>query len=370
MLWLPVWLSALLGIAVLARWLQRRRFGMGWPGWVKFPLLLLTIIVIFGEFGDPTSRQAGTAALTGFCTLKLIETERRRDGLLMLTVCLFLISIQFLFNEGMLITAYMVVPCLLTFLALNEVSAPPGTRGGLASRLGPVTRELVPLLAVTLPLTIFLFFSVPRLSSPLWGSPTVADGGRTALGGEMAPGSITELLADDTPAFRVTFEGPVPPNSALYWRGPVLWRFEGGVRWLAMRSRQEQLGRSLIGPTFGAPGDIRYNVTLEPTDRTWLFLLDLPTGLPSNSRRLSDGQVIRDQPVTSAFAYDAASDLSAATPIGLPKDDQFSGIQRDPRLNPRTTELARQWIAEIGPDRERLVQRALQYFNKKNSAIR
>jgi hypothetical protein len=135
MLWLPFWYSALLGGVVLARWLQRRSYARAWPGWIKFPLLVAIIAMVVVEYGVPSARQSGTAALTGFCALKLIESERRRDGLMIMTVCLFLISVQFLFNQGILISMYMALPTLLVFLALNEVSAPPGTQGGLVSRL-------------------------------------------------------------------------------------------------------------------------------------------------------------------------------------------------------------------------------------------
>jgi len=365
MLWMPPWYALLLATLVIARWVQRRRFARAWPAWIKFPMLLAVLAVVLFEYGDFTDRRAGTAALAGFVTLKLIESERRRDGLMMLTVCLFLISVQFLFNQGILISMYMAVPTLLVFLALNEVSAPPGTRGGLISRLGAVTRELVPLLAITLPLTIFLFLSVPRMSEPLWGSPNGTSEARTGLSDEMSPGSITELLADDTPVMRVTFEGAVPANSQLYWRGPVLWNFDNLV-WRSARTLQRQR-QVLNGPQTGAPGDLKYQVMLEPTDRNWLFLLDLPTGFPADARRLADGQVVRSQPVLSHYVYSAASDLGASVPTGpRPQDDVIEGLQRRHDANRRTESMAKSWVAETGADREALVLRALNYFRNES----
>lgn len=361
LLWLPGWYGLLLGAVILARWVQRRRYARAWPGWIKFPLLIAIVAVVLAEYGNPFERQAGTAALAGFATLKLIESERRRDGLLMLTVCLFLVSMQFLFNQGILISMYMVVPTLLVFLALSEVSAPPGTRGGLYSRLGLVTRELVPLLAVTLPLTLFLFLSVPRMSEPLWGNPSETNESRTGLSDEMSPGSITELLGDDTPVMRVTFDGPLPPQSSLYWRGPVLWRFDG-LTWRSARGLQSQR-RPLAGPQSGGPDALRYHISLEPTDRNWLFLLDFPTGFPADARRFPDGQVVRNQPVLSLYNFDASSDLQASAPIG-PRlaDDETEGVFLPRPGNPRAEELARSWVAEVGDDREALVNKALGYF--------
>ena len=364
MLWMPPWYSLLLGSVILARWMQRRRYARAWPGWIKFPLLFAVLAVVLIEYGNPFERQAGTAALAGFCTLKLIESERQRDGLLMLTVCLFLVSVQFLFNQGILISMYMAVPTLVTFLAMSEVSAPPETQGGLVSRLGMVTRELMPLLAVTLPLTLFLFLTVPRMSEPLWGSPTAPNEARTGLSDEMAPGSITELLGDDTPVMRVIFDGPTPPQSALYWRGPVLWNYDG-ITWRSARIGQNLNSGQLEGPQTAAPGHTRYRVSLEATDRNWLFLLDFPTGFPADSRRLPDGQVLRRQPILSLYNFDAASDLSASAPVSAQRiNDEMAGLRLTNQFNPKTTELAQSWLAEVGNDRTALVERALQYFRE------
>ena len=87
LLWLPAWFGATLCGVVLARWLQRRAYARAWPGWIKFPLLVAVLALVVFEFGNPFARQAGTAALVGLSTLKLIESERRRDGLLIMTVC-------------------------------------------------------------------------------------------------------------------------------------------------------------------------------------------------------------------------------------------------------------------------------------------
>ena len=317
LLWLPAWFGATLCAVVLARWLQRRAYARAWPAWIKFPLLIAVLALVVFEFGNPFARQAGTAALVGLCTLKLIESERRRDGLLILTVALFLVSVQFLFNQGLAITLYMVVPTLLIFLALNEVSAPPGTRGGLTAQLGSLGREFLLMLAVVLPLTIFLFLSVPRLSEPLWGTRDNKWESRTGLSEEMSPGSITELIGDDTPVMRVTFPGDTPPRSQMYWRGPVLWRFDG-TTWRAARmlSGAGISDGRLRGPQSGAASDLRYRVMLEPTDRNWLHTLDLATGFPDDSSRSLEGVVTRDRAVTGLYAFEARG--QAIGRIGLP----------------------------------------------------
>lgn len=363
-LWLPNWIAVLFAALMLARWVQRRRYARAWPGWIKFPLLLGLLALIVMEFGNPLARQAGTACLLGLTALKLIESERRRDGLLVISVCFFLISVQFLFNQGLWISLYMLIPSMLGFLALNEISAPPGTRGGMVDRLGTVGREMVVLLAVALPLTLFMFLTVPRLSEPLWGTRDNRWSAKTGLSETMSPGSITELLGDDTPVMRVNFYGQAPNRALMYWRGPVLWRFDG-VEWTMHMEYQSRLDGALDGPQTGAPGDLRYEVALDPTERRWLFLLDRPTGFPEGSRRTMDGQVLRAKPVMDIYAFSAASELGAPVPVtALPIEQRRQGLVLPPGLNPRSAELARSWQAELGTDRMQLAQRALRYFRE------
>jgi len=368
LLWLPIWFGATLTAILIARWLQRRAYARAWPGWIKFPVLIVVLILVVIAFGNAALRQAGpTAALLSLATLKLIESERRRDGLLVLTVSLFLVSVLFLFVDGIGITLYMVVPTLLIFFALNEVNAPPGTRGGLSSELGSLGRELLMLVAVVLPLTAFLFASLPRLGTPLWGSRDLQRQARTGLSDEMAPGTMTELLTDDTPVMRVTFPERTPPNNAMYWRGPVLWRFDG-VTWRTNSlSGPGQIEGRVRGPQTGASGDLRYRVMLEPTDRNGLYTLDLATGFPAQSSRTVEGAVLRDQPVSSLFPYEAWAAINTPIPVlAVPNMQRRWGLELPEGLNPRTAALAQGWRAEVGDDPIALADRAMRHIRGEN----
>lgn len=361
-LWLPLWFSALLLSVLLARWLQRRRYASAWPAWIKFPLLLAILVAIVAEFGNPAARQAGTALLLGLGTLKLIEAERRRDSLVLATVCLFLISVQFLYDQSISVTLYMLVPLFLVFFALNEVTAPPGTRGGMTQELWRVGREMGALLAIALPLTIFLFLSVPRLSAPMWGTRDNEYVGKTGLSESMSPGNFVDLLADDTPVMRVTFTGPPPPRSALYWRGPVLWDYDGETWSIgrAMRSPTTSFQRPRLSD---GPPDVRYQAVMEPTDRRWLTALDLAIDFPSDAVQLLDGQVVRPEAISTTYAYTASAQINAPIPvITAPTLQARMGLQLPADRNPRAQALARQWQAELGGDRAALVERALQYI--------
>ncbi len=122
------------------------------------------------------------------------------------------------------------------------------------------------------PLAAMLFVLFPRISGPLWGLP--ADhAARTGLSERMAPGLISALTLSDEVAFRVDFQGSVPPPWMRYWRGPVLSVFDGREWTMGRRHLDGTLTRS-TGRT------VAYTVTLEPHWQPWLFALDLPASLP------------------------------------------------------------------------------------------
>ena len=83
-------------------------------------------------------------------------------------------------------------------------------------------------------------------------------------------------------------------------------------------------------PCSGAP--IRYRITLEPTNRQWLFALDTVAEAPRRDMFMShDRQLSMFMPITSTLSYDAVSHLET-------RDD---GHSVDPRTAPRDRAAAR-----------------------------
>ncbi|MCB1630149.1 MAG: DUF3488 domain-containing protein, partial [Xanthomonadales bacterium] len=181
---------------------------------------------IRNDFGG-LGRNGGTAMLVGLLALKLAESERRRDGLLVVCMTLFLVTIRFLFGESLPLTLYMLVPTLLCFWALSELHSQSGATQVDRSLLRRYALSALKTVAIAAPLALLLWLLVPRLSQPVWGKPDVSEDARTGLGDEMKPGRMTDLLIDDSIALRARFETEPPPTAELYWRGPVLWRFDG-----------------------------------------------------------------------------------------------------------------------------------------------
>src|SRR5205823_5219745 len=79
-------------------------------------------------------------------------------------------------------------------------------------------------------------------------------------------------------AFRAEFpDGKIPPLSAMYWRGVVMWHGEG-LEWEAPAG-PAALPRISQGPPRGEA--IRQWITIEPHDARWMFALDWPVTSPS-----------------------------------------------------------------------------------------
>ncbi|MFY8064779.1 MAG: DUF3488 domain-containing protein, partial [Usitatibacteraceae bacterium] len=159
------------------------------------------------------------------------------------------------------------------------------------------------LLLQSIPMMIVFFFLFPRISGPLWSIPQ--DGqARTGLSDSMSPGDISKLSQSDAVAFRVEFEGAVPNSTDLYWRGPVLG-MQSGRGWRMYDSLPvSQFKYTALSP------EVKYRVTMQPHNKTWLFALDIPSSLPPNSFLLTDYQMRASEPVNSLKAYSIGSHVN------------------------------------------------------------
>ena len=218
---LPWWLGIALALILGWRWWQRRRQAGRVPRWLKLPLLVLLTLAVIVQYGNIFGRAPGAALAVGLLVLKLLETETARDVRVGISFACFALMTALLFDQGLVATVVValgLLPALATLRALEPGQLP-----------GSLPRALLPGLALSaaaLPLALLAFLLVPRLSSPLWGAPS-QDQARTGLGDSMTPGNFTDLLTDDHPAMRVSFDGAPPPPDRRYFRAYVMWNFDG-----------------------------------------------------------------------------------------------------------------------------------------------
>lgn len=359
--WLPLPLLAGLAALLGLKWLWQRYLRRPIPAWIRLPVFVLTLILVVFSSGSPLSRDGGVALLIALAVLKLLESNSIRDARILVAALLFLCMTTFLFDQSMGITVLVGLSTVLAFavLALLDPLAPAsnvaqGWRGlWLAGRhSGRIALAALPLATV-----VFLFF--PRLAEPLWGAPWTSNQGKTGISDVLRPGMLSRLWPDDSPSFRVSFDGAIPAPRDLYWRGPVLLRFDG-LAW--RRADWERIGTPYPleyrqDQVFG------YEVLLEPTDQRWLFPLDLPIDGPDDAFLRFDGQLISRRPVIAPKRYRLRSATRATLEATLLPGhrDAATWLPRD--SNPRTRALVHGW-RERGMDDAALIAAALDMFHQ------
>ena len=359
-LWrLPPLFAALIVVLFAGRIVHRAVGGTRIPAALKLPLVLLIPLLVVMHYGNVFGREPGSALACAMLALKLIETENRRDARAAVAFSSFVLMSALLFNSGMVFTLTLCVALALFLATLSELERrpEPGTRwlahalAGL--RIGGIS------LAAAVPLTVCVFLFLPRLGSPLWGAPSDTSSTRTGLGDSMDPSSLQELLIDDSPAFRVTFNGPMPERSQLYWRGPVLTHFDG-QQW----TRSGWVGQARLHDAVDHVANVvSYEVTLEPSDRRWLLALDVPLTAPENGARGADMTLVAIKPVDELLRYTMTSALGYELGLKLSERERERDLALPAGFDPRSRDLAQKWRNELGSD-DAVIQAALDMFHR------
>ena len=349
---LPPWLAAALSGLLLLRWLQRRTQRGQIPKLARFALVIALPLAILTTYGTPFGRTPGSALAVGLLVLKLLESERARDARMAVGFCCFVLMSALLFTQALLMTLLVALALLPAFACLRALQ-PDGQPRQYARAFAPGAWLL---LAAT-PLALLGFVFVPRLASPLWGAPG-ADNARTGVGDRMAPGDMRDLLIDDSVAMRVGFDGTPPPKAERYFRGVVLWYFDGrawvpgaaGIRNSAPQPLQAH------GPVTG------YDVTLEPTRKRWLFALDMPLAASDGATLDADRTLRRDRPVNDTLTYHVDSVSQYVLAPDLDARLRRAALELPPGYDPRAVALAESWRRQHGDDEAAIVHAALALF--------
>lgn len=355
---LPGWLLVLLlALALLGTFAGLRERAL--PALVRLPLTLGVAGLVMWAYGFNFGRDTGAALLVSMLALKLLETRRVRDARSVLSFALFAVMAGFLQDQSPLTLLLATVAVMLVLAALARVTDVESPAPLDAMRAPRRLSGVGLLLALSLPLGIAGFFLFPRLGTPMWGLPENSATSRTGLSDDMAPGDIAALFVDDTPVMRLMFEGPTPRQGELYWRGPVLSEFDGR-RWMRSIYRSGNNPPAALEPLGPA---LRYRVEQEPTDRSYLIMLDVPAQAPENARLTFEHTAMRRRPQTLLTAYEAMSYTRYRLEPQLLQVLQRRYTDLPPSFNPRTLALVAQWRAE-GTQGEALARRALQWFNR------
>ncbi len=307
--------------------------------WAVVGVLLVAAALTLWTQGSLFGKQSGVTMLVVLMALKTLELRARRDAMVVFFLGFFLVLTNFLYSQSLLTAAAMLLSVwgLLTALVLAHmpVGKPPLHRAAsVAARAA----------ALGAPLMVALFLLFPRIG-PLWGLPQDA-AAKTGLSGTMRMGEVAAIANDDEIAFRIRFDGRVPPPEAMYFRGPVLSQFDG-TEWTRQQYRPGgPMQTSTEVDLLGSP--VRYEMTLEPSRLAMLPLLEL-TPERADAAPQIDGWALRqradlqwqtERPVSERLRFAAS-----AWPIHRHGPLQMTLALREfvelpPGHNPRTLEWA------------------------------
>ncbi|HJW10790.1 MAG TPA: DUF3488 and transglutaminase-like domain-containing protein, partial [Albitalea sp.] len=326
---LPLWCS-LLTAAVLLWRAHLALTNAPLPNrWVVIGVLILAAGLTLWWFRTLFGREPGITMAVTLMALKTLELRARRDAFVVFFLGFFIVLTHFLYSQSLPVAAAMLVSVwgLMTALVLAHMPVgQPGLRQ--ASALAARTALL------GAPIMVLMFVLFPRIG-PLWGVPQ--DGtSTTGLSNSMHMGSVAEVAQDDSIALRVRFFGPTPPPQALYFRGPVLSRFDG---------REWRTGPAVPwSPTDGGlrtRGEpLRYEMTLEPLRLSVLPLLEAGTATPRLEGyrvvQRSDLQWVTDRPVIERLRFEAMAYTNFRYGPLRAADALEDELDLPPGFNPRT----------------------------------
>ena len=330
---LPLWCSFLTAAVLL--WRTRLAVANApLPGrWVLVAVLGLAAALTLWTYHTLLGRDPGVTMAVVLMALKTLELRARRDAFVVFFLGFFLVLTQFLYTQTLPVAAAMLVSVwgLLTALVLAHM--PVGQ---------PSLRQAAALSARTAllgaPIMVLMFALFPRIG-PLWGVPQ--DGrSKTGLSNTMRMGTMAEVALDDSVALRIRFDGPPPPPQALYFRGPVLSRFDG-IEWRPAPASPYAPSPDTLR-TRGQP--LHYEMTLEPLRLPVLPLLEAASEAPAiDGYRVTALPALQwrtDRPVFERvrFAAEAYTDFRHGPLAREPSLQDQLGLP--PGYNPRTIAFA------------------------------
>ena len=354
---LPFWITGALVACALWRYsIEVRRQSIP-PTLLRAVLAVLCFLGVLATFGTISGVGPGSALLAIMAALKLLETRHRRDQFVLLFIAIFLVMSALLREQYLWSLPYLLFGIVLIMTAWLRMSADESESVRYSFRNGG---RLV-MYAAPLALAMWIFF--PRIATPFWSIPIDTSMAVSGLSDTMSPGDISSLSQSDAVAFRVEFDGAIPPPRDRYWRGLVLHKFDGRA-WTGYHERSFTSGALADVDVSGNP--VKYQVTLEPTRQHWVFALDIPYLWTLENTFMGWGQQLASiQPIDQRVAYEVVSYPDFSIDASKNRRRLYRYLELPDRRNPRTAELARNMRAAAASD-EAFIRSVLTKFNSED----
>lgn len=328
------------------------------PGWLPNNLLVLLltgvgIILLYFQHQGVLGRDAGTSLFVTALGLKLLEIKSPRDIYLVNYLAFIVAGTLFLYRQSILMAVYILAVCCVLLATLVTINS---RRQQTVAAL----KTAVLIVVQALPLTIVLFLLVPRVEAPRWMLFEDKQQAKTGLSDTMEPGSISRLGMSAELAFRVKFEGDIPPPKQRYWRGPV-YSFTDGKRWTESPNRFFR--RFMDRPRYQGKA-YRYTLLMEPQEQRWVYALDLAAEYDAALRRNAFYQLITRNDPGERAEYRIISYPRYNTGY-LTKTEHHDNLQLPGKPSARVVGLVKR-LSGFDVEPEVFIERLLNHFRREN----
>lgn len=318
----------------------------------KFFMVVMALVAI--RWYQPRWLMLETAILMLLLAFlfKLIEMREKRDVLVLIYLAYFVLAAQLLISQTLWEGLYLLIGLLLVTTALVALNSNKKD-----------TQVLVPftlsakLVALSMPLMLLGFLVFPRLD-PLWKVP-MPHAAKTGVSGVMSPGMFSSLARSDAVAFRVKFTKTLPPLNKMYWRGMTLPLFDG-IKWLPSH---HPVAAFINQPADSLLERYDYQITMEPTQQVWLFLLGNivsinPSVLQKNDATLQTADIIDQRQL-----WQVSSLINAQSTLIISDEIKNESLQLPKGFNPQTLAFAKNLRKASVSDND-YIKQVLAYFHQ------
>jgi len=216
----------------------------------------------------------------------------------------------------------------------------------------------------SLPWVVILFIFFPRISfeHATYGFKGEIER-KTGHDGTMYLDGNALLVPSDRVVMEVGFEGALPPAHQLYFRGSMLY-LDKKDHWEPM---PKHLQNRPLQPYKNIEESIRYKVTLYPTQKNWLYMLDMPIERPEidNQKLMMDADFIitSKKKIIEPLHYQASSALKYELRGRVDTITRNISLSVDRDANPVSWQRAKEIKESTDISQER-VKKVIQLFQK------
>ena len=316
--------------------------------WVLFIFLFGALAVYLSMYGAFSfrglSRLKLFIELLIYLLLVVVSMQRvthKINFYLIISPFLFL-ALSLFFYHGMLMLVYVVfeVFFLLWMILAHRMG------GNLVESF----RSSMVMFMYSLPWVVILFIFFPRISFEHanygFKGETIQ---RMGHDGTMHVDSKALLVPSDRIVMEVGFEKEIPSANHLYFRGSTLYK-DNKNHWEALPIYLKRENKFF----YETEGEkVSYKVTLYPTQKRWLYLLDMPSEAVEDSILDPDLITTVEKPIKETIHYAAHSSLNHKY-HDIPDDTILDiATSYDIHSNPKTLKAATKIMENYTTDQER-----------------